>query len=297
MDSAVRLFSLDGRGVGALGYYSLLPTQVDTYRQNGLLFPLQVLTRTEVERARRGLEAIEQHLGGRPKPVDTHQLHLYFRWAYELATHPKVLDAVESVLGPNLLVWATSLFTKYPRDTGFISWHQDATYWGLDSSQVTTAWIALSESSTENGCMRVVEGSQTLPIQRHVDTYAEDNLLSRGQEIACNVDEKDATDVVLAPGEMSLHHVKIIHGSNANPSNKKRIGFTVRYITPEVKQVGEKLPVVLARGEDPYRNFPRLESPPPADQDLAEGLRRQAEATRSHMEALRKTRGAYEAGN
>ena len=274
---------------------SLRSTQIETYRQNGVLFPIQVLTPAEVHDARAQLEAIEEHLGGRPKAVDTHQLHLYFRWAYDLSTHPKVLDAVEGLLGPDLLVWATSVFTKYPRDDGFISWHQDATYWGLDSGNITTAWIALSESSTENGCMRVVEGSHKLPIQPHVDTYAENNLLSRGQEIAVKVDENDATDLVLAPGEMSLHDVNIIHGSNPNPSEKKRIGFTVRYITPEVKQSGEQHPVILARGKDPHGHFPRWDTPPPADQDLEEALRTHAEATRKHMEAVRKTKGAYEA--
>jgi non-heme Fe2+,alpha-ketoglutarate-dependent halogenase len=275
--------------------HGLSSVDVETYREKGVLFPIPVLSPEEVRRARTELEALEGRLGGRPKAADTHQLYLYFRWAYDLATHPAVLDAVESVLGPNILVWATSVFTKYPRDTGFVSWHQDGTYWGLDSGQVTTAWIGLSESSTENGCMRVVEESQKLPIQRHIDTYADDNLLSRGQEIACEVDEKDATDVVLAAGEMSLHHVNIIHGSNANLSDKKRIGFTVRYVTPEVKQTLDKHPVTLARGEDRCGHFPLVEKAPSVDQDPEEALRVHREETRKHMEALRKTKGAYEA--
>ena len=201
---------------------ALTATQIERYREDGVVFPLPVLTPSEAARFRAAFEDITSRLGGRPTAKDLAQTHLHFRWAYDLATHPKILDAVEAVLGPDLLVWTVSIFAKYPRDPGYISWHQDGTYWGLDSSQVTTAWVALTDSVVANGCMRVVAGSQKSPILPHTDTYAPDNLLSRGQEIQAQVDEKDAVDIVLKAGEMSLHHVNIIHGSKPNLSDRPR---------------------------------------------------------------------------
>ena len=264
-----------------------------SYDRDGILFPIDVLTPTEVERMRTGLAEIEATLGRRPKTEELHQLFLNYRWAWDLVTHPKVLDAVESVLGPDILLWATSVFAKQPHDPGFISWHQDATYWGLDSGNVTTAWIALTESSTENGCMRVVRESHKMSIQPHNETHADDNLLSRGQEIAVEVTEEEATDVVLAPGQMSLHHVNIVHGSKANPSDKPRIGFVARYITPSVSQNGFQQPVILARGEDRYGHFEHMKGPPDSS-DPSSTLDKHLRTAREHATGISETSGAFE---
>jgi ectoine hydroxylase-related dioxygenase (phytanoyl-CoA dioxygenase family) len=137
---------------------SLTPQQLDAYEAEGILFPIEVFSGEEVSQFASQFEETCDHMDGNPKTEDLHQLFLDFKWAYDLATHPKVLDAVESVLGPNLLLWASSVFAKQVHDPGFISWHQDGTYWGLDSGKVTTAWIALTESSVDNGCMRVARG-------------------------------------------------------------------------------------------------------------------------------------------
>ncbi len=264
-----------------------------SYERDGILFPIDVLCPSEVARTRTGLEQIESNLGRRPKTEELHQLFLNYRWAYDLVTHPNVLDAVESVLGPNILLWATSVFAKQPHDPGFISWHQDATYWGLDSGKVTTAWIALTESSTENGCMRVVKESHKLAIQPHTETYAEDNLLSRGQEIAVEVAEEEATDVVLAPGQLSLHHVNIVHGSKANSSDTPRIGFVARYITPSVSQSGFQQPVILARGEDRHGHFQHMKRPPEST-DASATLKKHLVTAREHATGIRETTGAFE---
>lgn len=257
----------------------LTPAQVASYERDGILFPISVLAPDEAEVLRGHCDELERALGGQPKSTDVAQMHLNFRWAYDLVTNPRILDAVEDVLGPNLIVWGTSIFAKRPHDPGFISWHQDGTYWGLDSTQITTAWIALSNSCVENGCMRVVAGSQRRDILPHHETYAADNLLSRGQEIQVEVAEEDATDVVLAPGEMSLHHVRIIHGSKANQSDEKRVGFVIRYVTPEVQQVGLKPKGVLARGTDTGGHY-ELVGPPPE--------RSYSEAVAAHQEAARR---------
>jgi ectoine hydroxylase-related dioxygenase (phytanoyl-CoA dioxygenase family) len=272
----------------------LTAAQIAQYERDGIVFPVPVLTPEETARFRRDFEQLAERLGGRPVAQALGHTHAYFRWAYDLATHPRVLDAVEDVLGPDILLWTVSIFPKYPRDPGYISWHQDGTYWGLDSVRVTTAWIALTDSTVANGCMRVVPGSHRRPILPHRDTYAADNRLSRGQEIEVAVDERDAVDVVLRAGEMSLHHVNIIHGSNPNSSDGSRIGFAPRLTTPEARQVdGEPLTAVLARGQDRYGHF-RLQPGPPA-LAFEEALAAQQAAAGQFLSEIRKTRGHYAA--
>jgi len=275
---------------------ALTAEQRERYQRDGILFPIPALSTAEVARFRAGFEDLAARLGGRPLAQQLSQTHLYLPWAFELATCPAVLDAVEDVLGPDILVWTVSIFAKYPRDPGYISWHQDGTYWGLDSPQVTTAWVALTDSIVENGCMRVVPGSHRNPILPHRDTYAADNRLSRGQEVQMEVDDKDAVDVILQAGQMSLHHVNIIHGSNPNPSDRSRTGFAIRFTTPKTRQIeGEPPTAVLARGRDDYHHFELLPAPPALD--LEEAVAAQQTAARRLVTALRKTTGHYAAGD
>ena len=273
----------------------LTAAQVEQYHRDGIVFPVPVLSPGETAHFRAAFEEVAARLGGRPVAQALGHTQAYFRWAYDLATHPRILDAVEDVLGPDLLVWTVSIFPKYPRDPGYISWHQDGTYWGLDSTRVVTAWVALTDSTLDNGCMRVVPGSHRRPILPHRDTYAADNRLSRGQEIEVEVDEQDAVDVVLRAGEMSLHHVNIIHGSNPNPSDGSRIGFAPRFMTPETRQIdGEPLTAVLARGRDSHGHFQLLPGPPALG--FEEALAAQQAAAGQFLSEIRKTRGHYAAG-
>jgi hypothetical protein len=260
------------------------PHHLAAYNREGVLFPIPVLTPEETARFRAAVEELESRLGGKPAPAAMTQPQLHFRWAFDLATHPAVLDVVERILGPDILVHSASIFSKHPRTPDYVSWHQDGHYWGLDAPRLTSAWIALTGSSPENGCLRVVPGSHRLDRLPHGDHPGkEHNLLASGLEIAVAVDERQARDVVLAPGQMSLHHVNIVHGSNPNRSSGKRIGFAVRYVAPEVRQSLEHHPVVLARGVDRYGNFPLLPEPP--GDDLEEGLRAQAEFGRRRLRA------------
>jgi len=235
--------------------------QVESYRDDGVVFPAGILSDAELTRYLGLYLELEELMKDRARPSQLAMAHFYYDWAYELVTHPRILDLVEDVLGPDVVVWSASFFTKPPHDPGYVSWHQDATYWGLDLSEVTTAWLALSDSTVENGCMRMVPGSHTQPILSHVKTYAENNLLSRGQVVEVEVKESEAVDVILKAGEASLHHVNIIHGSNANSSSSSRIGFAIRMVTPRVKQTGYQLPAILGRGSDPYRHFEYAEKP------------------------------------
>lgn len=274
----------------------LTAEQIGRYQRDGVLFPVPALSPGEAARFRMAFEEVAARLGGRPVAQALSQTHLYFPWAHELATYPAILDAVEDVLGPDLLVWTVSIFPKYPRDPGYISWHQDGTYWGLDSTQVVTAWVALTGSTPENGCMRVVPGSHRNPILPHRDTYAADNRLSRGQEVEVDVDETDALDVILRAGEMSLHHVNIIHGSNSNPSGRSRIGFAIRFTTPKIRQIqGEPPTAVLARGRDDYHHFELLPAPPAFGLD--EAVAAQQAAANRLVTSLRKTTGHYATGD
>jgi non-haem Fe2+, alpha-ketoglutarate-dependent halogenase len=192
-----------------------------------------------------------------------------------MVSHPRVLDAVEGAIGPNLLVWGSDWFVKFPGDAAYISWHQDGAYWGLQPPQVTTAWIALSPSTQESGCMRVMPGTQKMQLPQR-ETYAIDNALSRGQEIALEVDESKAVALCLAAGEMSLHHIGIAHGSKANSADYPRIGIAVRYIAPEVVQKGTERQIVqLVRGKDDYGNFEIVDAP--GDDGSAEEIRKEAD--------------------
>lgn len=253
--------------------------QIEAYRREGVLAPVPVLSAEEVARYRTAVEELEQRLGGKPKPIEMAQPHLFFRWAYDLVTHPAVLDAVESLLGPNLLVHSTSIFSKHPRTRDFVSWHQDGFYWEMDPPNLTSAWIALTNSTVENGCLRVMPGSHRWDRVAHTSApLMADNLLSAGLEIAVEVDERKARDLLLERGEMSLHHVYIAHGSNPNHSADKRIGFAIRYVAPEVRQALPHHQVLLARGTDTHGHYQVVTGPPAYTMD--EALEAEAEFAR-----------------
>ena len=219
---------------------SLSPTAGATYQRDGILFPLRVISEAEAAEATRQLEAIEAREGGKLGKRTNQKPHILVPALNRLVRNPTILDAVESILGPNLLCWGSGFFTKNVDDGAFNSWHQDSTYWGLSSADVVTAWVAFTPSTPESGCMRVIPGTQNADQVPHRDTFAEANLLSRGQEIAVEVDENQAIDVVLRPGEMSLHHVRIFHGSGQNRSRHRRIGFAIRYIPTSIRQLAPR---------------------------------------------------------
>jgi len=264
---------------------SLNSAELNEYQERGILFPLPVMSATEAAGYLDAANQLEQALGGNCKPVELSQMHLYYQWAYELITNSRILDAVESILGEDLIVWSAGLFPKHPGQGTIVGWHQDGTYWNLDSQQVVTAWLALSDSNVSNGCMRVIPGTQEWSIQPHRDTYSETNVLSRGQEVQADFSEDDALDVVLSPGQMSLHHVNLVHGSGPNTSQQQRTGYVVRYISPQVQQTGKELPTgVLVRGEDRYGNYEL--SGPPAALSPDESLARMQEAARLQLAAV-----------
>jgi len=234
--------------------------QMREYRQDGLVFPIPVLSLSEVATAREALEQLSAGLGGHAEITRLRHLQLFHRWVQDLVLHPRVLDAVEDVLGPDILVHSSTVFWKRPHDPAQVSWHQDGFYFGLSELSYVSAWLALSDSSPDNGCMRVVRGSHCNGMFSHNRTSIPENFVSL--EIACQVKEDEATDVALRPGEMSLHHVAAVHGSNPNTSDRPRIGFAVRYVSPRVRQQLDHYPLILARGEDRYGHYRILEELP-----------------------------------
>jgi non-haem Fe2+, alpha-ketoglutarate-dependent halogenase len=252
---------------------ALSPAAVEQFRRDGFYHPVRALSPAEAHVLRAQLEAFERAEGKPLQGAYRHKSHLLFTWLWDLIFHPRILDAVEDVLGPNLLCWSTSFFIKEPHDPSFVSWHQDATYWGLNSPDVATAWVALSPSTIEAGAMRVVPGTHREQVS-HRDTYDQNNLLTRGQEVMVDVDPSRAIDLVLAPGEMSLHHILIVHGSEPNQADDRRIGFAIRYVPTYVKQI------VLVRGVDEYHHFD-LETRPDGDMTPAAITRHQAVTERA----------------
>lgn len=252
----------------------LSPSAVAQYERDGFYSPLRVLSVAEAREVRLRLEMVECLQGGPLRGELRHKAHLVLTWLDRLVRHPVILDAVEDILGPNILCWSSSFFIKEARDPAYVSWHQDATYWGLSKPDVVTAWVAFTEATVENGAMRMVPGSHRAQVP-HRDTFAPTNLLSRGQELAVEVDEARAIDILLRAGEMSLHHVLMFHSSPPNRSDDRRIGFAVRYIPTDVRQVtGEGDSALLVRGVDDDHHFEPEE--PPARDFAPEALARHA---------------------
>jgi ectoine hydroxylase-related dioxygenase (phytanoyl-CoA dioxygenase family) len=257
---------------------------VEAYRRDGYYSPVRVMSAAEAQGFRAALEAHEAKSGQPLQGNMRHKTHLLFTWADALVHHPKVLDAVEDAIGPNILCWTTNFFIKEANSPGFVSWHQDSTYWGLDPDEVITAWIAFTEVNEANGYMQVIPGSHRIDQLPHVDTFHKDNLLSRGQEIAVEVDMSKAVGLAMHAGEMSLHHIKLVHGSAANRTDDRRIGLAIRYIPTYVRQTKVRDAAMLVRGVDEYHHFD-YEPRPVADLDAA-ALAAHADSVSRQVKAL-----------
>ena len=236
----------------------------ETYRRDGFAFPVNVLSDAEAQSIRTDLEAAETELAADPERsalLRSNSNYLLPSFD-ELVRNEKLLAAASQVLGPDLLVWSADLFIKEAHSPKIVTWHQDLTYWGLDDTEETTGWVALSPSTVDSGCMRFVPGSHRRRILPHVDTFAADNLLSRGQEVAVEVDEADAVAVELQAGQASLHHGHLFHASGPNGTGDRRIGVAIRFVKPSMSQrTRERWMVRLACGEDRYGHFDLVDPP------------------------------------
>lgn len=233
----------------------LTQAQVDQFRTQGFVPRIRVFSPERAAEIRAELERYERSSGGPLRGELRHKSHLLFRFLSDVVHDTRVVDAIEDLYGPDLLCWSSNFFIKEARTPAYVSWHQDSTYWGLSSPDVVTAWIALTPSNADNGAMAVIPGTHTMDQVPHRDTFADANLLTRGQEVAVDVDPASASRLDLEPGEMSLHHVRLIHGSPPNPSDGRRIGFAIRYIPTSVRQLHGNDSATLVRGVDRFNSF------------------------------------------
>ena len=239
----------------------LSSNQIKKYNEEGFVSPIDIFSKTEALELRKEIEKIEKEIPNEINSSGRYNLHLISPLLDHVCHNTKILDAVESVIGENILVCGTTLFIKEPNEKGFVSYHQDAKYIGLEPHNWVTAWVAVTDANINNGCMNMWVGSHKDELKHHSENFDEGNLLTRGQTVE-NVPNDQIKPIELNAGQMSLHHPKTVHGSGLNKSNDRRIGFVIQsYIGTNVKQVIGKNGVQLARGEDKYNFHQHINRP------------------------------------
>ena len=230
----------------------LSSNQLKQYEDQGFVSPINIFSKDKAKEIRNEIELIENKIPGELEKSGRYNAHLISPLLDEVTHNSKILDAVQSLIGKNILVCGTTLFIKNPNEKGFVSYHQDAKYIGLEPHNWVTAWVAITDSNEKNGCMRMWSGSHKDNLKEHDQKFNEGNLLTRGQTVK-NVPKEKTTPLILEAGQMSLHHPTVVHGSDLNESNDRRIGFVIQsYIGTNVKQVLGKNSVQLARGVDRF---------------------------------------------
>ena len=229
----------------------LTPDQVEHFRREGYAYPFDAITAEEAARHRALIEAYEKQSGHDANKTLKIKGHLAFPALTELGRNPRILDAVEDLIGPNILLFGASIFAKDGGDPRYVSWHQDSAYFGLSEHEEVTAWVGLTDANEENGCLRVLPGSHVGPDYRHEETYAEHNMLAKGQSLV-GIDESKAVSMPVRAGQFSLHQERTAHSSLPNRSGERRIGFAFFYIPTHVRSLKRRGRATLVRGVDDY---------------------------------------------
>lgn len=225
--------------------------------QVGVVAPVPVLTPEEVEFYKGKLLGLLDGYKWKLDAVNRHKPHLYLKWANDLGRHPKILEAVQKVLGPDLLLWYSVIFVKPPKNQGYVPWHADSTYWAMNKQEGLSAWIALSDVNEGNGCVNYIPGSHRSADIEHVIDNKKDNMLHRGQTIK-NLDTSNAKPIILKAGEMSMHDLRTLHASGPNPSDQPRLGLAFRFIpTSNFPRTLKwlKRGATLVSGKDEFHHF------------------------------------------
>ena len=242
--------------------------QIEQFYEEGFISPVDVMSEDEAMAYKAKLDRAERDYPEHINPQNRNNLHLVLTFLNEIVNHPIIVGAVEDLIGEDIKLWGSVLFSKPPASKGFVSWHQDGTYMGITPNDFVTPWLALTHSNRENGCMTMIPGSHRDEIRQHNDTFEEDNILTRGQVIR-DVDVASGVDLILKPGQMSIHHAQIIHGSQPNPSSEARVGYAIQgYMPAHSRQfIGENywMPV---RGDCLCEGDIELQSPQ-SDMDAA----------------------------
>ncbi|HEV7893314.1 MAG TPA: phytanoyl-CoA dioxygenase family protein [Pyrinomonadaceae bacterium] len=234
----------------------LTSRQLSDYEELGFIHSIPVLSGEEARRYRAEVERTCLALGGGVTRLDAP--HLFFRWAWELSTHPRLLDCMEQLLGPDVLLKSTRIFYKHGQSGAFVGWHQDGVTEGIEGAHVPAVWLGLTEATVENGCLRVVPRSHRIGLVPHADRPDADNLTTQGATAQTSIGEP--YDLVMRPGEMSLHHPLVLHASNPNRSAGPRVGFSATYSNPELLR--SRTAVAWVRGDGPKRRFEVVGEPP-----------------------------------
>jgi len=231
----------------------LTEEQIAFYHDNGYLAPLDGVDSAETAAMCDDLDAFERDEGMRASAIVV-KGHLCFRRSFEFSRHPKILDVVEDLIGPNIMALSSRFWMKPGRDGSFVSWHQDSAYFGLDPHELVTVWLALTDATPDMGCMKVIPGSHRGKTYGHEETFHEKNLLARGQAIN-EIDDSNFDYMALKAGQFSCHHERIVHGSDANDTDGDRIGLGVFFIPTHVKSTIGRRTACLVRGVDEHGHW------------------------------------------
>ncbi len=240
------------------------------FDRNGIIYPLEALARAEAEDLHAKFYALKARMENWSSGKQILKAHIVSTWVSELVHHAAMLDAVEKLIGPDILCWSASFFAKEAKNSSYVGWHQDITYWGLEPAEkVVTVWLGLTDAKQDNGCMCCIPGSHLESPREHECKAGTNNMLMGAQEVALSeADNARMTVVELEPGEFSIHHARLLHGSYGNHSSRARVGISINYMATEVRQAGTEIPdyATLVRGVDRFGHF-TLEPRPQSDFD------------------------------
>jgi non-heme Fe2+,alpha-ketoglutarate-dependent halogenase len=213
---------------------SLTHAQVEHFRREGYAFPFDAIPAAEAASYVAKLDSYDAILGEEAQKQLKIKAHVAAPWIVALARNKNILDAVESLIGPDILLFGASLFSKKARDVRFVSWHQDAAYYGLDPQEEVTCWVGLTDADIEN--------------------FDPQNMLGRGQTIR-GIDDSKAVYMPVKAGQFSMHHERTIHGSMPNPSDRRRVGISFFYMPTHVRSTVGRRTATLVRGTDKYGHW------------------------------------------
>jgi non-heme Fe2+,alpha-ketoglutarate-dependent halogenase len=242
---------------------------VQQYKRDGYVSPIRVMSENDAADILKELKAFEKKQRRPVYGVQRTKACLLFPFIYEMVTREKILDAIEDLIGPDILIYQNAAWLKDADGKGFVSWHQDSTYFGMDPWELVSAWVALSPAGVEEGCIEVLPGTQKLGmLPFDYSAMKEGNMLASGQRAIYDIDESKAVPMPLRPGEMSLHHVNLLHCSRPNNGAERRVGFSIACCPPSVRQTTKaKTSAMLLRGEDQFGNYDLNERPPVSPDD------------------------------
>lgn len=262
----------------------LSEAQIKHFEDNGYIYPVDCFSREQATAFLNQLEGFEKKHGVELGKGFNFKPHLLFKWVDEVARHPKILDAVEDLIGPNIRLFHLSVWPKNAHSPAYIDWHQDATYFGLNPSTQITVWVALSDAPVESGCMEVVPGSHKLGQLHHAEDHKNTILLSKGQTVDVPFDKSKTDFMAVRAGQFSMHDTFLVHSSGSNNTDFRRVGLGFSFIPTDARCTSStRVTSALVRGEDKFNYY---DDEPRPEEDY--GLRERA----FHAEAVARFRAS-----